>query len=159
MWALAYFPRDSDIATPQPAHIVDGEQSPAELSESQRAAALLEASYLGRAGHVIEPIVKPLGWDWRIGVAVIASFPAREVVVSTLGTIYSLGGDQDEESEALRTAMRNAVWPDGRKVFNVPVALSIMVFFCALCTVCGHYSDDQKGKRFLGAGPHSPSST
>jgi ferrous iron transport protein B len=135
MWALAYFPRDSDIAAPQPAHIENGEQSPAELSESQRAAALLEASYLGRAGHVIEPIVKPLGWDWRIGVAVIASFPAREVVVSTLGTIYSLGGDQDEESEALRTAMRNAVWPDGRKVFNVPVALSIMVFF-ALCAQC-----------------------
>ncbi len=98
-------------------------------------AQLVEESYLGRAGHLIEPVVRPLGWDWRIGVGALASFPAREVIISTLGTIYSLGGDVDEESEGLRGALANATWPDGSKVFNVPVALSIMVFF-ALCAQC-----------------------
>ena len=96
---------------------------------------LIENSYLGKAGHLIEPAVRPLGWDWKIGVGVIASFPAREVIISTLGTIYSLGGDVDEESEGLIGSIRSATWPDGRKVFNIPVAISIMVFF-ALCAQC-----------------------
>jgi ferrous iron transport protein B len=98
-------------------------------------AGLIANSALGRMGHAIEPAVKPLGWDWRIGVGAIASFPAREVIIATLGTIYSLGGDVDEESEGLKGAMKASTWPDGTKVFNVPVALSIMVFF-ALCAQC-----------------------
>jgi ferrous iron transport protein B len=96
---------------------------------------LIAESYLGRAGHAIEPFVKPLGWDWKIGVGVIASFPAREVIISTLGTIYSLGGEVDEDDPGLMGALKAAAWPDGRKVFNLPVALSIMVFF-ALCAQC-----------------------
>ena len=96
---------------------------------------LLENSYLGRFGKVIEPAVKPLGWDWRIGVGVLASFPAREVIVSTLGTIYSLGGDVDEHSQGLQSAVQSATWPDGRPVYSIPVAMSIMVFF-ALCAQC-----------------------
>ncbi|MBD3676553.1 MAG: ferrous iron transport protein B [Planctomycetaceae bacterium] len=96
---------------------------------------LMADSALGRMGHAIEPAVKPLGWDWRIGVGAIASFPAREVIISTLGTIYSLGGDVDEADEGLIGALRSSRWPDGRQVFNVPVALSIMVFF-ALCAQC-----------------------
>ncbi|QDT92907.1 ferrous iron transport protein B [Gimesia algae] len=96
---------------------------------------LIENSYLGQAGHLIEPVVKPLGWDWKIGVGVIASFPAREVIISTLGTIYSLGGDVGEDDEGLIGSIRAATWPDGRKVFNIPVAISIMVFF-ALCAQC-----------------------
>ena len=86
-------------------------------------------------GHFVAPAVRPLGWDWRIGMAVIASFPAREVIISVLGTIYSLGGDQDEGSADLRGALRESTWPDGTPVFSVPVALSIMVFF-ALCAQC-----------------------
>jgi ferrous iron transport protein B len=96
---------------------------------------LLEQSFLGRFGKAIEPAVRPLGWDWRIGVGVVASFPAREVIVGTLGTIYSLGGDVKEENRDLITAIQSATWPDGQKVYNVPVALSIMVFF-ALCAQC-----------------------
>lgn len=96
---------------------------------------LLEQSFLGRTGMAIEPVVKPLGWDWRIGVGVIASFPAREVVIATMGTIYSLGGDVDEENEGLRATLQAASWPDGTPVFSVPVAMSIMVFF-ALCAQC-----------------------
>ena len=96
---------------------------------------LLANSFLGRFGKVIEPVVKPLGWDWRIGVGVLASFPAREVIVATLGTIYSLGGDVDEKSQGLQSALQSANWPDGRPVYSIPVAMSIMVFF-ALCAQC-----------------------
>ena len=96
---------------------------------------LIESSFLGMAGHLIEPLVKPLGWDWKIGVAVVASFPAREVIIATLGTIYSLGSDQDEQSQGLQEKMQSAQWPDGRPVFSLATALSIMVFF-ALCAQC-----------------------
>ena len=100
------------------------------------AAAYIEHSFLGRAGKLIAPLVRPLGWDWRIGCAVIASFPAREVVISTLGVIYQLGSQQDAASPSLRETLRTATWPGSeRHVFNVPVALSIMVFF-ALCAQC-----------------------
>ncbi len=109
----------------------------AQLNEQQNqvSSQLVESSFLGKAGHLIAPVVKPLGWDWKIGVGVIASFPAREVIISTLGTIYSLGGDVEEEDQGLIGSIRAATWPDGRKVFNVPVAISIMVFF-ALCAQC-----------------------
>ncbi len=96
---------------------------------------LIETSFLGRTGKFIEPAVRPLGWDWRLGVGVLAAFPAREVIISTLGTIYSLGGEVDEETPGLRAALKAARWPDGRPVYNLPVAVSIMVFF-ALCSQC-----------------------
>jgi ferrous iron transport protein B len=103
--------------------------------ENRRAGEHLENSVLGRMGHVIEPAVEPLGWDWRIGMAAIASFPAREVIVATLGTIFNLGGDQDEESQTLREVVQNATRPDGSKLFSLATGLSIMVFF-ALCAQC-----------------------
>jgi len=96
---------------------------------------LIENSFLGLTGRFIEPAVKPLGWDWKIGVAVIASFPAREVIISTLGTIYSLGSAEDHESEGLQAQMKDAQWPDGRPVFSLATAMSIMIFF-ALCAQC-----------------------
>ncbi len=96
-------------------------------------AQLLENSLLGRVGHAIEPAVAPLGWDWKIGVGAVASFPAREVIIATLGTIYSLGGDADEEG--LAGAIQASKHPDGSPVYTIPVALSIMVFF-ALCAQC-----------------------
>jgi ferrous iron transport protein B len=143
VWAAGYFPGDH---TEQIRLQTELESLPEAEAEGPQAAALsdalnhesatlIESSYLGRAGHAIEPLVKPLGWDWRIGVGVIASFPAREVIIATLGTIYSLGGDVDEESEGLRGALKSSTWPDGSPVFNVPVALSVMVFF-ALCAQC-----------------------
>jgi ferrous iron transport protein B len=80
--------------------------------------------------------VKPLGWDWRIGSAAIASFPAREVIVSTMGVIFGLGADTDEESPSLRETLKTATWEGTNKpLFTLPVALSIMVFF-ALCAQC-----------------------
>jgi ferrous iron transport protein B len=100
-------------------------------------------SFLGQAGRWIEPAVRPLGWDWRIGVAALASFPAREVVVSTLGILFHEGKvDSDEIRDAdniletdLGKALKEAKHADGRPLFTVPAALSLMVFF-ALCCQC-----------------------
>jgi ferrous iron transport protein B len=135
VWALGYFPHSDAtyraVAQQREVHGWDDATFDQEL-----AAAHLRESYLGRMGRWIEPVVKPMGWDWRIGVAVIASFPAREVVVATMGTIYGLGEGEDESSQSLRNAIQAATWPDtGRPVFTLPVALSIMVFF-ALCAQC-----------------------
>jgi len=107
--------------------------------EAARRGAGQRSSFLGRAGRLIEPVVRPLGWDWRLGCAAIASFPAREVVLGTLGVIYNLGDvdtGEEEGATALVRRLRAATWDgSGRKVFTLPVALSIMVFF-ALCAQC-----------------------
>jgi ferrous iron transport protein B len=98
-------------------------------------------SYLGQAGRVIEPVVRPLGWDWRIGCAVLASLPAREIVVATMSVMYHIDDENtdaasDKNASLWRARLRSVKW-DGtdRPVFNIPVALSIMVFF-ALCAQC-----------------------
>ncbi len=147
IWGAGYLPGDHsrvDELENQMRRLAEDRSNPAAAAELERLAAeqnqlrgeLLAGSFLGRMGRAIEPTVKPLGWDWRIGVGVIASFPAREVIVGTLGTIYSLGGIDDPEKDTrLVAAIQSATWPDGRKVYNVPVALSIMVFF-ALCAQC-----------------------
>lgn len=136
VWALAYFPRSESVAQ-EVASRAQVEGWDEARSEQELAGAYLRSSYLGRAGHAIEPAIRPLGWDWRIGVAVIASFPAREVVVATLGTIYNLDAGDDESGQAaLREALVEARWAGSdRRVFTLPVALSIMVFF-ALCAQC-----------------------
>jgi ferrous iron transport protein B len=108
--------------------------------EHQIAAAYQRNSILGRMGRAIEPAVRPLGWDWRIGCAAIASFPAREVVMGALGVIYNLGKGvdvgNDSDRDRLAGRMQAARWDDtGERVYNIPVALSIMVFF-ALCAQC-----------------------
>jgi len=144
VWALAYFPRPESIQQEFDAKRATAEASVAdgpELDEAllhideEEAGAYLRASVLGRIGHVIEPLFLPLGWDWRIATATIASFPAREIIVATLGTLFNLGADEDETSDSLRSTLQSATWPDGRPLFNLPVAVSIMVFF-ALCAQC-----------------------
>ncbi|MCG8652804.1 MAG: ferrous iron transport protein B [Pirellulales bacterium] len=138
IWFAGYWPGDharqfelqGQIEAIEPEHAT---YAAVQTELQQESAALLENSLLGRAGHAIEPAVKPLGWDWKIGVGAVASFPAREVIIATLGTIYSLGGDAEEEG--IIGAIRQSTWPDGSPVYTVPVALSIMVFF-ALCAQC-----------------------
>ena len=133
IWALGSYPKPT-AADPNAAVAADGETADA----VDRGNALRQ-SFLGMAGRAIEPVVRPLGWDWRIGCAALASFPAREVVLGTLGVIYNLGDidpGEEEGSSMLVRRLRAATW-DGteRKVFTLPVALSIMVFF-ALCAQC-----------------------
>jgi len=137
MWALAYFPRSQAVLDHYEAERQNTPGASADVLrelDAREASAMLEQSLLGRMGHAIEPVVEPLGWDWRIGMAALASFPAREVIVAALGTIYSLG-EVNKESISLRDTLKSATWSDGRSVFNIPVALSVMVFF-ALCAQC-----------------------
>jgi len=86
-------------------------------------------SFAGQAGHLIEPIIKPLGFDWKIGIGLIASFAAREVFNSTMGIIYAVQGGDDEDITPLRDSLRAETWPDGSPVFTPLVCVSIMVFF------------------------------
>lgn len=132
LWALMYFPRD--LAPTQPAAseaaqavAANGEQAPAEdvVKESEQ----LKHSFAGKLGHTIEPVIQPLGFDWKIGVALIASFAAREVLVSTLSIIYNVGKDADAESTTLVSAIRDAKRDDGRPVWTPLTALTLMVFF------------------------------
>jgi ferrous iron transport protein B len=144
VWALAYFPRAESITETYNAQRAEAEASglEAEALEARlteindlESGDYLRDSYLGRVGHFVEPVFRPLGWDWRIATATIASFPAREIIVATLGTLFNLGADEDAESEGLLATLQGATWPDGRPLFNIAVALSIMVFF-ALCAQC-----------------------
>jgi len=144
VWAAGYFPGDHRELNRVTAQIEsrvrnaaadDTDLEALTKRRKELGSRLIEQSFLGRVGHAVEPAVRPLGWDWRIGVGAIASFPAREVIIATLGTIYSLGNEIDEQDEALRSSLQSATYPDGSKVYNVPVALSIMVFF-ALCAQC-----------------------
>jgi len=90
--------------------------------------AKLENSYAGILGKTIEPAITPLGYDWKIGIALITSFAAREVFVGTMATIYSVGDDNDG-SLLLKEKMKAAVKPDGKPVFNLASGLSLMIFY------------------------------
>jgi len=136
VWALSYYPHQSRVAEEFRARRATASAEEIERLDIEEAGVRLRESFLGQVGRTIEPIVHPLGWDWKIGMATLASFPAREVIIAALGTIYNLGNEQDEGSVELREAMQAERWPDGRPVYTPLVALSIMVFF-ALCCQCG----------------------
>jgi ferrous iron transport protein B len=95
----------------------------------------LEASYAGQVGKAIEPVIAPLGFDWKIGVGMIGAFAAREVFVSTMGLVYGVGADVDEESSSLRDRIRADLRQDGRPTYTPLTGLSLMVFF-ALAAQC-----------------------
>ncbi len=135
VWVLGYFPRSSATqAAVAQQRVAQGWDKA--TYEAELAGAYLRESYLGRLGHAMEPAIRPLGWDWRIGVGVAASFPAREVIIATLGTVVNLGQETAAEPASLRTAVRQMKREDtGEPLFTLSVALSVMVFF-ALCAQC-----------------------
>lgn len=87
----------------------------------------LQNSYAGVAGRAIEPLITPLGYDWKIGIALITSIAAREVFVGTMATLYSVG--EDNENTSLRQKMQAATWPNGTKVYTLATGISLMVFY------------------------------
>ena len=141
VWGLAYFPRSAEIqsdlqsAISQVESSYSGDQLAKEVRslENNAAANQLEQSYLGRAGRFVAPVFAPLGWDWRVSAAVIAGFPAREVVVAVMGTIYAVG--EDAEDASLTGKLRSATWPDGSPIFTVPMVLGLLLFY-AWCLQC-----------------------
>jgi ferrous iron transport protein B len=111
LWALATYPKK-----PEP-----------NSTGSERIA----YSLAGRIGHLAEPMIKPLGFDWKIGICLVSSFAAREVFVGTMGVLYSVEGEGQEETNVnkLRDAMVGEKWPDGAPVFTPRVCLALMVFY------------------------------
>jgi ferrous iron transport protein B len=141
IWALSYFPRsEADVARYEAsfdaaAHSEATDEELAAARDQHVQSELLRHSYLGRFGRAIEPVFTPIGFDWRISTGILAAFPAREVVVPSLGILFGLGGDADEESSDLRRAIQQATWPDGSRLVTPYTAVGLMVFF-ALCCQC-----------------------
>jgi ferrous iron transport protein B len=115
LWAMATYPKTTPDAS-----------LPAAAQQEQQ----LERSVLGRVGHAIEPLVRPLGYDWKIGVSIAASFAAREVFVATMGTIYGVGDTESDDAAALRERLRAERDPStGRTTYTPLVAVGLMVFY------------------------------
>jgi ferrous iron transport protein B len=151
LWVLLAFPREHDgerdfaaetaaLRVQATAEAGDGagpawlDERLAQLGRDQESARL-KHSFGGRLGRLIEPVIAPLGFDWKIGVGLIGAFAAREVFVSTMGVVYGLGADTDETSQPLRERLQQELWPDCRRVYTPLVGLSLMVFF-ALAAQC-----------------------
>ena len=111
LWFLTAYPRHPGSATPQ-------EQ--------------IAHSFAGTAGRVLEPVIKPLGFDWRIGIGLVTSFAAREVFVSSMAVVFSVDhfeGGKHADITPLRTALKTATWPDGRPLFTPLVCLTLMIYY------------------------------
>ncbi len=113
--------------------MLDGVEEVKVLKKIKILEARLEQSYLGRAGKFVEPVFRPLGWDWKVSAAVIAGFPAREVVIAVLGTVYAVGDEADVAT--LSNRLKAAKWPDGRPVYTLPMVIGLLIFY-ALCLQC-----------------------
>jgi len=149
IWALLYFPRTDERGRYYDERIAQLQEKSDAAREAKQETGALEAelshvqgewkrnSYLGRFGRTVEPAFTPLGWDWRITTASLASFPAREVIVGVLGILFDLGDVEEEKTEPLAKQLQEASWEggSGRKLFTLATALSVMVFF-ALCCQC-----------------------
>lgn len=141
VWALAYYPRSEEIHTANAAQLdvaaatLSGEALEVRSAQidNEAAAAQLEQSWLGRAGKFVEPVFEPLGWDWKVSAAVIASFPAREVVVAVLGTVYAVGDEADEAT--LSERLNSAKHADGSPVYTLPMVIGLLIFY-ACCLQC-----------------------
>lgn len=158
IWALSYFPHNEELAEKHVQPLLEELQSLKELEEMdakngtpfperrfqiemiekeieiQKKSFHLNNSYLGRLGKAVEPIFKPLGFDWKLSIGVLSAFPAREVIISTLGIIYNVE-DANEESNSLREKLLKETYPDGTPVYTPLTAISLMIFF-ALCAQC-----------------------
>ncbi|MEI8312930.1 MAG: ferrous iron transport protein B, partial [Verrucomicrobiota bacterium] len=155
VWALLYFPRPEEVANKTRAAFVAEKSSTmptdeiaAALNDPESAlshkldhrigGAYIEQSYLGQFGKAVQPVFDPAGFDWKITVGVLSSFPAREVIIATLGIIYDLGADVKESD--LRSNIAQEKWHEGPRkgqpVYTLPVVIGLMVFF-ALCMQCG----------------------
>jgi ferrous iron transport protein B len=158
IWGLLYFPRPDAIGMKVEADfparyaaengMTESEVRDALAREDEAVlaardksidAAYIGQSYLGRFGKLIQPVFEPAGFDWKLSIAIASSIPAREVVISTLGIIYNLGADIEDNQDALRERITSEKWEDGPRmgepVYTLPMVFAVMVFF-ALCQQC-----------------------
>jgi ferrous iron transport protein B len=141
LWALVTFPRAgtpklkdapaSSVTTTQQA--TGANANAAADSAPGDGGSQIRNSFAGRLGRLIEPVIRPLGFDWQMGIGLIASFAARETLVSTLSIVYNVGDDADAQSGSLIEAVRDARRPDGSRAWTPLVAVTMMVFFVLAC--------------------------
>ena len=147
LWAMAYYPRlpasrvqrvvqsaseTFQFPTPaDPSFVADASEAELRQVHTEKAvsAAQSEYSFAGRMGHGMEPILKPLGFDWKMGVGLVGAFAAREVFVSTMGIIYSVGEVERGQTQGLAGAMRQDRYANGKPVWTPLVAVSLLVWF------------------------------
>lgn len=130
LWALATFGPPGRMHALEEKYAAMAKQRPLQEADIKReyATAKLENSFAGILGHTIEPVIRPLGYDWKIGIALITSFAAREVFVGTMATLYSVGNDKAGET-TLNEKMREARRKDGTPVYNLATGLSLLIFY------------------------------
>jgi ferrous iron transport protein B len=140
LWALAYYPRlphsrsQAIQAKWEAQHQEDMKHEDPNPDYYPQAAAhevqsdQLRYSFAGRFGHLVEPVIRPLGFDWKMGVGLVGAFAAREVFVSTMGIVYS-AGDSEDDTSSLESAMIADTYPDGRPVWTPLVAISLLIWF------------------------------
>jgi len=130
LWGLATFGPPKQMHAINEKYTALEQQYPAQKAEMERrhATEKLEYSFAGIMGHAIEPAIRPLGFDWKIGIALITSFAAREVFVGTMATLYSVG-DEGAGTTTLRDKMRDARRPDGTKVYTLAAGLALLIFY------------------------------
>ena len=141
MWVLLSFPEDPSVAErytalrAEAAAELSAEELSGRLGElaTEQAGEEMRASWGGRLGRTLEPVLEPLGFDWKIGVGLIGAFAAREVFISTMGVVYGLGEEVDQESVGLRQKIKREARADGSPVYTPLVGLSLMVFFALAC--------------------------
>lgn len=141
LWLLLSFPgeptleRDYAELRATAAEQLTGQELEIQLAQlaDEESGERLRASYGGQLGRLLEPAIEPLGFDWKIGVGLIGAFAAREVFVSTMGIVYGVGAEVDEESPTLRERMKAEARRDGRPIYTPLVGLSLMIFFALAC--------------------------
>jgi ferrous iron transport protein B len=130
LWVLAsYGPGDkiaqSEVRVRQENPTLQGVKLQNKISAEK-----LENSYAGHFGHFVEPVIRPLGYDWKIGIALITSFAAREVFVGTMSTIYSMGGEVDDENATIKNRMRAEINPvTGKPMYDAALGFSLLIFY------------------------------
>lgn len=131
LWALANFPRPAVEAPDEATQIQRSAMSEDEIKIADAAAQNERLSYslAGRIGRAVEPVIRPLGYDWKIGIGLLSSYAARETFVSTMSILYNVGKDEDAQSESLLAGIRNAKREDGTPVWSPLLALSTMLFY------------------------------
>lgn len=137
LWFLGSYPRHSAASTPVEQQLESaramGQSAQVQTLEHELAGVRLEQSYAGRVGRFIEPAIAPLGFDWRIGIGLVTSLAAREVMVSTMATVFHLGNASDD-SQSLREQMRNAIDArTGQRAYSPLIGISLMVFYVLAC--------------------------
>lgn len=130
LWVLASYGPGDAIERAESKVRMENPDLQGHALENKVASQKLENSYAGLFGKTIEPVIKPLGYDWKIGIALITSFAAREVFVGTMSTIYSLGGEVDDENATIKNRMRAEINPDtGKPMYDAALGFSLLIFY------------------------------